>query len=75
MTKKSLQILHANKCAIQVETVNLPARELNRYVVSFSLTPGELFAMRHALESYHTVVGQDLVSYFNNAAIRSDIEL
>lgn len=75
MTKKELTQLHSHKATLQVEQAKLGSGSETRFVVAFSLTTGELFALKHALEQPGGEVGKDILAYFNNALSRSGIGL
>lgn len=75
MNKKELEQLNSQKCIIKPIDVPLPQGNTTRMAVFFSLTPGEYLTLQHALQSYHSVVGQDLVAYFDNAVKRSGTDL
>lgn len=70
LSKKDRETLHSAKCEIEK-----PVALLQRYIVKMSLTKGELVALQNALNSWDTLVGQDVRAYLNNALTREGIEL
>ena len=75
MTKKELITLHSDKCKIDIVDANLGRGKETRYIVSFSLTNGELIALDNTLDEPDSPVGFDLRAYFRNAAACSEIKL
>lgn len=76
MTKKELEQLHSQKCAMQVDTVNRFGSPEARYVVSFSLTSGEVLSLYSRLQSgQDNAVISDLYAFLSNAATREGITL
>jgi len=56
-------------------TTQLGKGATDRYVVSMSLTAGELMALNNALSEHATPVGEDVMAYLRNAAYRAGIQL
>lgn len=75
MTKKELTALHHDKCSMQAVDANLGRGEEIRWVVSFSLTAGELIALKNMLALSSTPSQQDVSAFFTNAAARAEIEI
>jgi len=74
--------IHTQKCSIQQVNVKLPQGEQERYVVSMSLTLGELIAL-HSMTSenesqgmrHRTPVATDVAAYIKTALERIGIRL
>ena len=62
---------HRDKSILEKVQVQLGRGEETRYLVLFSLTPGELMALHNALIKHETDVGRDLLAFFDNAIARS----
>lgn len=66
--------MHSAKALVQ-KPEGFP--EPQRYLVHFSLTQGELLALKYALENYQadsqSSVAEDLNAYLNNGSVRSGI--
>lgn len=75
MTRQEKEKLHSEKCHIEMIGAKLPQGAENRYIVSMSLTNGELLALKNALSSYRSAVGGDLDAYLTNAGQRAGIQL
>ena len=69
LTKKELEKLNNAKA-----TITPPKDVPQRYIVQMSLTKGELLALKHALDSYTSMVAGDVRAYVNNAIENAGIE-
>jgi hypothetical protein len=77
MTKKELTELHSRKCTIQHDDIVDREGYLEvRYVVSFSLTAGEILSLYSRLQTgQDNAVISDLYTFLSNAATREGIAL
>lgn len=69
LTKKDKELLRSHKCDITPPT-EVPLH----YIVQMSLTLGELIALKHALDTYDSIVGDDVRAYLNNAIERAQVK-
>jgi hypothetical protein len=73
---RPLQVpIHSQKCEIKPVKVNLGRGEEERYVVSMSLTLGELVALRGATSAPRNPVAADVSAYVRNALERIGIRI
>ena len=77
MTKKEKQQLHTNKCQIEAIDAQLGRGLESRYIVSFSLTAGELIALNNTFVETEgrSPVGDDLAAFLRNALERAGIKV
>jgi hypothetical protein len=75
MFKQELQTLHERRCVMEETSCQLGRGPETRFVVSFSLTRGQLLALKGALMAYDTATCQDLLAFFRNAAHRAEVTL
>lgn len=73
--RNSSNDLHSSKCVMEVVDYNRGMGEESRYIVSFSLTAGELLALAAMLLAHDTYVQDDVHNFFENAAKRAKIRL
>lgn len=75
LTKKQKETLHSQRC--QLEPVDYQSGKgiETRYVVSFSLLPGELIALCNSLRDSHSEIAADVLAFLSNAATRSQVKL
>lgn len=75
MTKKELEVLNSARCQINKAVVNRGMGPTQSYIVSFSMTEGQLLTLKHSLENYNSAIAQDLLAFFNNACSKSNIDI
>jgi hypothetical protein len=78
MFKQELQTLHERRCVMEETSIKLPQGPESRFVVSFSLTRGQLIALHYALLDRNSVAGnnaRDILAFFGNAAHRAEVTL
>ena len=75
MTRAEKLNLHAVKATMELTTPNMGKGPEQLYIVSMSLTPGQLIALSNALSEHETPVGEDVMCFLRNAASRAGIEL
>ena len=68
LTKKQVEFLRSEKAVVKA-----PTEGPYRYHVHFSLTLGELLAMKNSLETNPTMVGSDVRDYLNNALEKAGV--
>ncbi len=75
MTRAEKQNLHAIKCTLESTRHNMGSGPETLFIVSMSLTPGQLAALNNALTDYQSAVGADVLAFLQNAAYKAGITL
>jgi hypothetical protein len=75
MFKQELQTLHERHCVMEETSCQLGRGPETRFVVSFSLTRGQMLALQHSLVARDTDAASDVLAFFRNAAHRAEVTL
>lgn len=75
LTKKQKEMLHSQRC--QLEPVDYQSGKglETRYVISFSLLPGELITLYDSLCDNHSEIAGDVLAFLRNATVRAQVKL